>query len=1064
MEFSRMRKTFYFILVLTAFVFKLDAQVPVINNLNVNSGTVNQRILISGNNFPANTANVKVFFGSVSGIVISTSTNSIEVEVPAGTTTDNVLVINTSNGLSGSSNRHFFLSYSGNNFNPALLDPEVSYPSSVELLDLCLCDFDGDGKSEVATTKVNTDTDILIYENNSVVESINLSELNGVTNPELDLASPTSNITCGDIDGDGLPDLVVSKTGNPRNLVYVLENISSAGSIQFKAALSLFLTTDDIAKRLEIKDIDFDGKPDIIVTNTFNENIKIFRNTSTGGNIQFNATPISVAMTGAATTNGLIVEDLNGDLLPDLATCPFFGSNVFIRLNNSTPGNFNFAGIQSVTVSGNLNTIAPGDFNNDGKIDMAVTKTVQNEVAVLENLTTTNSNTISFTEYILSTDGNPWGLHATDMDGDGFNDLLVALRDVNTINVFENTGNGSSISFSKHAVSTTLYSRNIVGGDIDGDAKPDIAFTSFNGAPQYSLSIIRNNNCYKPVVEPLGPNTICAGSTLVLSARKGVGITYTWDIDNVIIKTGLEDTIIVTQPGVYKVIAESQSGTCTEISNAVIVNPGVGGVPSDPTIYNTGPFCHGAEIVLTTDPIAGATYLWQGPDNSTSTDQDIIILDASPAKAGVYSLQITVGDCSSNVSTTTVDLITLPSFTVTANGNTKICEGGSVQLSVNQIAGYSYQWYVEGQLIPGDTTSVIQAKDNGLHSVEITQSSTTCSVFSTNSVDVNVIAKPVADFYTNDPACVNNDMQFINSSTFEPGESVNYTWDFGDGSFLVNNENPVHTYALEGPFTIKFVVAYTEGVCRDTLESPITINPSPVFEIIKSTDEMICEGSPLNLSSSTTFDSYLWNTGETTGFITVYTPGDYTLSVTDNNGCVTQNTETIDMFPVPVVTASADPDETFEDSEVQLHATGAISYLWRPAEPLDNPFDSDPIATMNETTMFIVTGTNSDGCSDTASILVRVIDNDAINVIPRNVFTPNGDGIDDEWFIEYIENYPGAEITIYNGLGSVVYESNNYNNDWNAVYQGKDLPETAYFYVIRYEEKNPKTGSVTVIR
>lgn len=1059
-----MRKTFYFILFFTAFVLKLNAQVPVINNLSADNGTVNQKVIISGNNFPTNTANLKVFFGSVSGNVISTSINSIEVEVPAGTTTDNILVINTSNGLSGSSTKQFFLSYSGNNFNPALMDPEITYPSSVELLDLCLCDFDGDGKSEVATTKVNTDTDILVYENNSVVESISLSELNGGTNPELDLASPTSNITCGDIDGDGLPDLVVSKTGNPRNVVYVLENTSSAGNIQFKAAISLFLSTDEIAKRLEIKDIDFDGKPDIIVSNTDNENLNIFQNTSTGGNIQFNATPIFVPMTGAATTNGLIVEDLNGDLLPDLVTCPFFGSDVFIRFNNSTPGNFNFAGIQSTPVSGNLNSIAPGDFNNDGKIDLAVTKTVQNEVAVLENLTTTNSSTASFTEYILSTDGNPWGIHATDMDGDGFNDLLVALRDVNTINVFENTGNGSSISFSKHAVPTTLYSRNIIGGDIDGDAKPDIAFTSFNGSPQYSLSIIRNRNCYKPVVEPLGPMTICTGSTLVLSAGKGVGITYTWDRDNVVIKTGIEDTIVVTQPGVYKVIAESQSGTCTEISNAVIVNPGAGGVPSDPIIYNNGPFCHGGDIVLTTDVVAGASYSWQGPDNFTSSDQNITIPDASPVKAGVYSLQVTVGDCSSNISTTTVDLITLPSFTVTANGNTKICEGGSVQLSVNQIAGYTYQWYVEGQLITGETNSIILAEDNGLHSVEVTQSSTTCSVFSVNEIDVNVIAKPVADFYTTDPACVNNDMQFINSSTFESGESVGYSWDFGDGSFIVNNENPTHTYAFEGSYTITFVVAYTAGTCRDTLQSPITINSAPVFEIVKSIDEMICEGSPLDLSSSTTFDGYLWNTGETTRIITIYSPGDYTLSVTDDNGCVAQNTETINMLPTPEVTATADPQEIIEDSEVQLHATGASSWIWRPAEPLDNAFSSDPIATLSETTQFIVTGTNSDGCSDTASVLVRVIADDAINVNPRNVFTPNGDGIDDEWVIEYIENYPGAEITIYNGLGSVVYETNNYNNNWNAVYQGNDLPETAYFYVIRYENKNPKTGSVTVIR
>jgi len=1058
-----MRKTIKIFLLLLVIVSGLYAQVPVINNLNVNYGTVNQQVTISGNNFPSNIADLEVFFGSVVGNVISTSTNSIEVEVPAGTTTDNILIVNTSNHLSGSSNNQFFLSYSGNNFNPARMNAEVSYPSSVELLDLCLCDFDGDGKSDVAATKVNTDTDILIFENNSVVETINLSELNGGTNPELDLASPTSNITCGDIDGDGLPDLVISKTGNPRNVVYVLENTSSAGNISFEPALSLFLAVDEIAKKLEIKDLDFDGKPEIIVSNTFNENLKVFRNTSTGGNIQFNATPITVAMTGAGTTNGLVVEDLNGDLLPDLITCPFFGSNIYVRLNNSTPANFSFGNVQSIDIPGNLNLITPGDFNNDNKIDLAVTKTIQNEITVLENRTTTNSNTINFNQFNFATEGNPWGIHATDMDGDGYNDILVALRDFNSINLFENTG-GASINFSRHSLATTLYSRNIVGGDIDGDAKPDIAFTSFNGAPQYTLSILRNGNCYKPIVEPLGPLTLCAGSTIELAAKKGIGITYTWDVDNNVIKSGPEDTLIVTQPGVYKVVAESQSGTCTEISNAVIVNPGAGSVPDNPIIYNNGPFCYGGVITLSTDAVVDATYLWQGPDNFTSTDQNISIPDASPLKAGVYSLQVTVGDCSSNVSTTTVDLITLPNFSVTANGNPKICEGDSVELRVNQINGYSYQWYAEGQLLPGDTNAVVQAKRNGQYNVEVTQNSTTCSVFSVNSVGVNVIQVPVADFNTTDPPCLNNDMQFINTSTFEPGESVGYAWDFGDGSFIVNNENPTHTYTAEGDYTITFVVAYTEGTCRDTLQSPISIRPGPVFTIEKSTEDLICEESPLGLSCSGAFNSYLWNTGETTRAITVTRPGEYTLAVTDFNRCVAQQFITVEMLPKPEITASANPDEIFEDAESQLLATGGVTYSWMPAEPLDDPFIADPVATPTETTEFSVIGFNTEGCSDTAFVVVRVIENIAINVEPMNVFTPNGDGIDDLWIIDYIENYPGAEITIYNGMGSVVYESNNYANDWDAVYQGKDLPETAYFYVIRYEGKNPKTGSVTVIR
>ncbi len=173
---------------------------------------------------------------------------------------------------------------------------------------------------------------------------------------------------------------------------------------------------------------------------------------------------------------------------------------------------------------------------------------------------------------------------------------------------------------------------------------------------------------------------------------------------------------------------------------------------------------------------------------------------------------------------------------------------------------------------------------------------------------------------------------------------------------------------------------------------------------------------------------------------------------------------TIDMWPKPEITASADQTDVEEDAEVQLEATGALSYRWSPVLLLNDPNIANPIATVTETTLFTVRGQSADGCSDTTTVLITVIQDNAIKVEPRNLFSPNGDGIDDYWVIENIERYPGSNVTIYNGMGSIVYESNNYNNDWDAVYNGKNLPETAYFFVIKYEDKNPKTGSVTIIR
>jgi gliding motility-associated-like protein len=1042
----------------------LKAQAPVINSISKQQGTVYEKIIITGSNFPSNIADVVVFFGSSTGNILNTSINSIEVEVPAGTITDNIVVINTANGLLSSSREQFFLSFSGDNFDPALLDAEVSYPSSVELFDLCLCDFNNDGKSDIATTKVNTDTDILVFENNSVPESISLSELNNTTNPELDLGSPTSNITCGDLDGDGRADLVVSKTGNPRDVVYVLRNISSGGNIEFSAAISLFLALEEIAKRLEIKDLDFDGKPEIIVSNTFDENLVVFQNTSTVGNIQFNSVPINISIPGAGTTNGLVVEDLNRDRLPDLVTVPFFDSNVYIRLNRSTPGNFNFQSVQMIDLTGNLNLITSGDFNNDGLIDLAVTKTVQDEITVLENLTPIGDTTVFFNQQNYTTDGDPWGINATDIDGDAKLDLLVALRNANNINVFENTGGGSNISFSKHLISTNLFSRNIVGGDIDGDAKPDIAFTSFNSSSQYSLSIIRNAICLEPVVEPLGPLNLCAGGTIDLFATKGIGITYSWDRDNIVFKTGPEDTIIVTQPGVYKTIATSQSGTCTTISNAIIVNSGTGSIPSKPVIYNNGPFCQGGSIILATDSVAGGTYYWEGPNGFTSTNQSIIIPDATASMAGQYNLQVSVGECSSEVSSTIVNLTVLPPFTITLNGLSTVCVGDSVQLSVNTTSDYSHQWYREGAEIEGATESSFYAKFGGTYIVEITQISSGCLTASTNTITLSFKERPVASFEYTDPECVDSDIQFINTSTFEQGESVNYTWDFGDGSFPINNENPVHTYMMPGTYTIDFTVAYTSGACGNSVSVPIEINTQPVFTIVQTPDELLCEGQPIILSTSDVFDAYLWNTGDTTQSIIVNSPFEYYVTVTDGNNCTSTDFLILDMLPRPDVVATATPSEVEEDSEVQLNASGALSYSWVPTLNLDDPNIPNPIATVSETTLFLVQGLSADGCTDTTSVLVTVYETNTINVNPRNLFSPNGDGIDDFWVIESIENYPGAAVTIYNANGSVVYESDNYNNEWDAVYNGKDLPETAYFFVIRYENKDPKTGSVTVIR
>jgi gliding motility-associated-like protein len=85
-------------------------------------------------------------------------------------------------------------------------------------------------------------------------------------------------------------------------------------------------------------------------------------------------------------------------------------------------------------------------------------------------------------------------------------------------------------------------------------------------------------------------------------------------------------------------------------------------------------------------------------------------------------------------------------------------------------------------------------------------------------------------------------------------------------------------------------------------------------------------------------------------------------------------------------------------------------------------------------------------------------------LIPRIVFSPNEDGIDDMWKIENIEKYPNYEVIVFNRNGSKVFQTKNYSNNWDGRFQGRPLLAEAYYYVIKNNKENIKTGTVTIVR
>jgi gliding motility-associated-like protein len=139
----------------------------------------------------------------------------------------------------------------------------------------------------------------------------------------------------------------------------------------------------------------------------------------------------------------------------------------------------------------------------------------------------------------------------------------------------------------------------------------------------------------------------------------------------------------------------------------------------------------------------------------------------------------------------------------------------------------------------------------------------------------------------------------------------------------------------------------------------------------------------------------------------------------------------------------------------------SLIYLWTPVTYLNSDTASVPISTPKADITYTLTLTGAGNCTVSDNVLVKVL---LAPVVP-NAFSPNGDGINDTWKIQYLESYPGATIDIFNRYGQKIFSSTGYNTEWDGKFNGSPLPIGTYYYII-----NPKNGrsiingSVTIIK
>ena len=508
-----------------------------------------------------------------------------------------------------------------------------------------------------------------------------------------------------------------------------------------------------------------------------------------------------------------------------------------------------------------------------------------------------------------------------------------------------------------------------------------------------------------PSIGSSGPLTFCDGSTVTLSAPLGYS-NYSWS------NASYQSSIIVSTPGTYRLEVVSSAGCVGADSVIVNVNP----IPTVSLTSSSGSFsyCNGENLELATDSnMIGYQWFKNGSSISGANNHTF-----TATSAGQYSVQATSPDgCVGLSPSASITTLTNPVASITASGSTTFCEGDSVVLQgPSNMTLYSWSTGSSASSIVQSnsgtitltvvdsngcsaTSSTVQVVEHNVPSLQITSSASTdiCPgqsavlqasggftayqwsngannqsivvttpgtytvtgttstgcIATSSALPVNVLTPPIA-------AITNS-----GNNALCPGESVtlqatngnySYTWNTGDTnqSIQVNSAGSYYC-VVKGPNGCQATSNYI-NVTQSQIVTPV---------VISSNTLEFCSNQTNTLTAPAGYSTYLWNTGATLPSISASSSGQYSVTVTNSDGCsATSAPLTITVLPSPVITVASSGSGTIcaGGSETLNGPTGLSSYQWYLNGNIIQSATGNSI-TANTGGSYMLTATDTNGCS-----------------------------------------------------------------------------------------------------
>lgn len=585
---------------------------------------------------------------------------------------------------------------------------------------------------------------------------------------------------------------------------------------------------------------------------------------------------------------------------------------------------------------------------------------------------------------------------------------------------------------------------------------------------------------YVTVASPVNVNfvsdSVCLGQSITFlntSSTTSSSVAYTWDFGNGI--TSSLNNPVYTYPaaGQYTVSLQAQLlGSSSACISTVQKSALVYSVASPSFSFADVCASDSASYINSTSysgNLATLSYAWSFGDASTSSQANPKHRYASPGNYSVQLTSTTQEGCNSSASQL-ISIYSMPASNYTFADVCLLSPMNFTSTSTVSNGTLSYQWdFDDGSNSVLQNPLHLYAADGVYNVVLIASTNFNCKDTIAKSVTVHPL--PFVDF-SNSPVCDGQPSSFAQQASVSVGSLVSFEWDFGDGS---SSTSPIatHQYLNAGTYTVILTTTSSDGCGNDTSKT-VVVNALPVSNF---TIQDACLGSGNQFTNSSLLLgggplSYIWKFGDgdssslTSPNHTYGSAGLYpvTLVASSGSACADTLVKYAEVFQLPEVNAGAD-SAISKGEEIQLsgYSPLGVFYSWSPFTSLSNSSLPNTIARPFETTSYVLTMTDVNGCKNTDDVTVTVKDD--FKLLIYNVLTPDGNGKNDFWKIGNIDFYPEAEVQIFNRWGEKIYSKKNYQNDWQGTYNKDELPDGSYYYIVSLPGfDSTYKGTITLLR